>query len=154
MRVTAPRSCPGHGGASTADIIITIETRKNRDANRVMAARSWCPQTPGREAGHTLFTPGVYAQIFENTRLTLVMRDLLAISIIDSAAGPALNHNGRTLPMRWNGCLITISIAAALVSAAMPSRAATFGTVVPIAGPASDIALDESRGVLYIANFT
>jgi len=36
----------------------------------------------------------------------------------------------------------------------MPSRAATFGTVVPIAGPASDIALDESRGVLYIANFT
>ena len=36
----------------------------------------------------------------------------------------------------------------------MPSRAATFGTVVPIAGPASDIALDESRGLLYIANFT
>ncbi len=36
----------------------------------------------------------------------------------------------------------------------MPARAATFGTVVPIAGPASDIALDQSRGVLYIANFT
>ena len=36
----------------------------------------------------------------------------------------------------------------------MPSRAATFGTVVPIAGAASDIALDESRGLLYIANFT
>jgi uncharacterized protein (TIGR03437 family) len=56
--------------------------------------------------------------------------------------------------MRWNGCLISISLAAALASAAMPSRAATFGTVVPIAGPASDIALDESRGLLYIANFT
>ena len=36
----------------------------------------------------------------------------------------------------------------------MPTRAATFGTVVPITGPASDIALDESRGLLYIANFT
>ena len=35
-----------------------------------------------------------------------------------------------------------------------PSGAATFGTVVPIGGHASDIALDESRGVLYIANFT
>jgi len=56
--------------------------------------------------------------------------------------------------MRWNGCLISISLAAALASVAAPSPAATFGTVVPIGGPASDIALDESRGVLYIANFT
>jgi uncharacterized protein (TIGR03437 family) len=32
--------------------------------------------------------------------------------------------------------------------------AANFGTVVPIGGHASDIALDESRGVLYVANFT
>src|SRR6266571_5344785 len=30
----------------------------------------------------------------------------------------------------------------------------TFGRVVPIGGQASDIALDEGRGVLYIANFT
>ena len=56
--------------------------------------------------------------------------------------------------MRRNYCLISISLAAALASAVVPSRAATFGTVVPIAGPASDIALDQSRGVLYIANFT
>ncbi len=32
--------------------------------------------------------------------------------------------------------------------------AATFGRVVAIGGQASDIALDESRGLLYIANFT
>src|SRR5262245_43485409 len=32
--------------------------------------------------------------------------------------------------------------------------AGTFGTVVPIGGNASDIVLDEPRGVLYIANFT
>lgn len=31
--------------------------------------------------------------------------------------------------------------------------AGTFGTVVPIGGHASDIALDERRGVLYVANF-
>jgi len=55
--------------------------------------------------------------------------------------------------MRWNGCLISIALAA-LMSSAAPSNAATFGTVVPIGGHASDIALDESRGLLYIANFT
>jgi hypothetical protein len=30
---------------------------------------------------------------------------------------------------------------------------ASFGTVVPIGGHASDIALDESRGVVYLVNF-
>jgi uncharacterized protein (TIGR03437 family) len=34
------------------------------------------------------------------------------------------------------------------------SSAATFGKVVPIGGQASDIALDESRGALYIADYT
>jgi uncharacterized protein (TIGR03437 family) len=34
------------------------------------------------------------------------------------------------------------------------SGAATFGTVVPIGGESADIALDEPRGLLYIANFT
>jgi DNA-binding beta-propeller fold protein YncE len=56
--------------------------------------------------------------------------------------------------MRRNYCLISISLAAALASAVVPSRAATFGTVVPITGSASDIALDQSRGLLYVANFT
>src|SRR5947209_1518709 len=32
--------------------------------------------------------------------------------------------------------------------------AASFGLAVPIGGTASDIALDEGRGVLYIANYT
>src|SRR5438067_10767280 len=35
-----------------------------------------------------------------------------------------------------------------------PVYAGTFGQVVPIGGQAGDIALDEPRGVLYIANFT
>ena len=54
--------------------------------------------------------------------------------------------------MRWNNCLILIALAALLSSS--PCLGASFGTVVPIGGHASDIALDESRGVLYIANFT
>ncbi|HLK62143.1 MAG TPA: hypothetical protein VKU19_01790 [Bryobacteraceae bacterium] len=53
-----------------------------------------------------------------------------------------------------NGVLISVMLAVALTSAVTPSHAATFGAVVPIGGHASDIALDESRGVLYIANFT
>jgi len=32
--------------------------------------------------------------------------------------------------------------------------AGTFGKVVSIGGAASDVALDEVRGVLYIADFT
>ena len=32
--------------------------------------------------------------------------------------------------------------------------AGTFGTVVPIGGQASDLALDEARGVVYVANYT
>src|SRR5436853_2326043 len=55
--------------------------------------------------------------------------------------------------MRWNIGVISIALAA-LMSPAAPCVAATFGTVVPIGGHASDIALDESRGALYIANFT
>jgi len=37
---------------------------------------------------------------------------------------------------------------------ALPVLAGTFGTVVPIAGHASDVALDEKRGLLYVANLT
>ncbi len=44
-----------------------------------------------------------------------------------------------------------IALAASLATAAW---SATFGTVVSIGGHASDLALDEARGVLYIANFT
>ena len=48
--------------------------------------------------------------------------------------------------------LATFAIAAVL-SMGLASRAATFGTAVPVRGTVSDIALDESRGRLYIANF-
>jgi DNA-binding beta-propeller fold protein YncE len=47
----------------------------------------------------------------------------------------------------WRGVSLALGLAAAM-------SAATFGTVVPIGGQASDVALDEARGVLYIANFT
>jgi uncharacterized protein (TIGR03437 family) len=56
--------------------------------------------------------------------------------------------------MRWNGCLISIALAALMSNAKPSMAAATFGTVVPIGGHASDIALDEARGLLYVANFT
>src|SRR5947207_6739907 len=49
--------------------------------------------------------------------------------------------------------LLAFALAIALVA---PSSilAATFGKVVPIGGNAADVALDEARGVLYVANFT
>ncbi|MEO8052014.1 MAG: hypothetical protein ABI833_16480 [Acidobacteriota bacterium] len=47
--------------------------------------------------------------------------------------------------------LATLSIAAASVVAA---QSATFGIRVPIGGEATDLAVDQSRGVLYIADFT
>src|SRR5579862_5802147 len=42
----------------------------------------------------------------------------------------------------------------AAVSLAAVATAGTFGKVVAIGGEAADLALDEPRGVLYIANFT
>ena len=44
--------------------------------------------------------------------------------------------------------------ALAAMALATAAWSGTFGKVVPIGGQASDIALDEGRGVLYIANFT
>ena len=44
--------------------------------------------------------------------------------------------------------------AVAVMALATAAWSGTFGKVVPIGGQASDIALDEGRGVLYIANFT
>ncbi len=52
------------------------------------------------------------------------------------------------------GTRLFFSIAMTLLTAgAGRSVAATFGTVVPVGGTPSDIALDEPRGVLYIADF-
>ncbi len=48
-------------------------------------------------------------------------------------------------------CFFVASLSILLASSA---GAATLGTVVPIGGHASDIALDESRGVVYVANYT
>ena len=53
--------------------------------------------------------------------------------------------------MRWNGILI--SLFAALLFEPGAAQAASFGQVVAIGGAASDIALDESRGYLYVSNF-
>jgi len=46
-----------------------------------------------------------------------------------------------------------LAAVAVMLAAAPPGQAATFGSVVPIGGHAADIALDEARGVLYVANF-
>jgi uncharacterized protein (TIGR03437 family) len=51
-------------------------------------------------------------------------------------------------------CTALRAFAAALALAAVASASGTFGKVVSIGGQAADIALDESRGLLYIANYT
>lgn len=55
--------------------------------------------------------------------------------------------------MRHFGFLILLALPA-LTVAPVPCSGATFGTVVAVGGQASDEALDETRGLLYIANFT
>ena len=79
------------------------------------------------------------------------MAALPTISIIESELLGDCNRKVRDL-MRWNGYFLSIALAS-MLSASL-GVAATFGTAVPIGGHASDIALDEGRGVLYIANFT
>ena len=50
--------------------------------------------------------------------------------------------------MRW----LWVGMACLWWAAGM--SAGTIGRVVPIGGHASDLVLDEARGVLYVANFT
>ena len=57
-------------------------------------------------------------------------------------------RSGTTLVRSLILALLSISVLTQRVAAA------PFGTVIPIGGQASDIALDESRRALYIANFT
>ena len=45
-------------------------------------------------------------------------------------------------------------ILAATLAFGSNAAAATVGQVVPIGGQSADLALDEPRGVLYVANFT
>jgi len=51
------------------------------------------------------------------------------------------------------GSIPAVALLALLVLGAAPVRGATFGTVVSLGGTAADIALDEARGALYVANF-
>jgi uncharacterized protein (TIGR03437 family) len=55
--------------------------------------------------------------------------------------------------MRCKGLLIPFALTVSLV-AALPAAGATFGSVVSIGGHAADLALDEARGAVYVANFT
>src|SRR5208283_3497173 len=55
--------------------------------------------------------------------------------------------------MRNYGFLI-LAASMALAVTTTPCSGATFGKVVPVGGEAADEALDETRGLLYIANFT
>ncbi len=61
----------------------------------------------------------------------------------------------RSVILRAGLCVATAALSLLLATVLVaPVSAATFGTVVPIGGQAADIALDERRGLLYIANFT
>ena len=60
-------------------------------------------------------------------------------------------HSLHSVTLRVGACLAAAALTLVL---AAPVSAATFGTVVPIGGQAADVALDEPRGLLYIANFT
>ena len=68
------------------------------------------------------------------------------------------NHWDRAVTRDSRGALARITQAFArwgvLVALATAAWAGTFGTPVPIGGNASDVALDEARGVLYVSNFT
>src|ERR1051325_6931422 len=74
---------------------------------------------------------------------------------ISKAAGPVVwrprRAGGMELPMRFKYSVLAM---AGVVFLAGSALAGTFGKVVTIGGEAADVALDEARGVLYIANFT
>ena len=60
---------------------------------------------------------------------------------------------GMRLAMKYNNWISMAFCAIALLQTDRMS-AATFGKPIIIGGQAADLALDEGRGVLYVANFT
>jgi hypothetical protein len=64
---------------------------------------------------------------------------------------PTMKRN-RSFGKNWTRGLAGVILAAG-AALAPAVRGASFGTVVPVGGHASDIALDEPRGVVYVANF-
>jgi len=56
--------------------------------------------------------------------------------------------------MQLHGYAAAVTGFLLLIASPAPLPAAGFGTVIPVGGQASDIALDNSRGVVYAANFT
>jgi hypothetical protein len=57
--------------------------------------------------------------------------------------------------MRWNRYLLFFAQSLAVWGLlSTPCRGASFGKAIAIGGHAGDIALDESRGLLYVSNFT
>jgi hypothetical protein len=59
----------------------------------------------------------------------------------------------RSIGRQWPRGLAGVILTAVALWWAPAAPGASFGTVVPIGGHASDIALDESRGIGYLANF-
>src|SRR5436305_11774041 len=67
------------------------------------------------------------------------------------------SHFGGTETNVWSESMNSKSlflIVAATFAFGSIAGAATVGQVVPIGGQSADLALDEPRGVLYVANFT
>jgi uncharacterized protein (TIGR03437 family) len=67
---------------------------------------------------------------------------------------PETEFKSGVAPSRARNFIRQGSFAIALTVFAVSASAATLGTVVPIPGHMSDIAVDAGRGVLYAANFT
>ena len=76
---------------------------------------------------------------------TFVISWQLTLLNLIGAADKNVMQRERFIVWLWIGLVIGSPAAA---------QAATFGQVVAIGGQAADIALDEGRGVLYVANFT
>src|SRR5260370_29063270 len=67
----------------------------------------------------------------------------------------ARNGSEDSMRVQWIRTPLLLGVPVlAFLGLAAESRAATFGTVVPVRGTVSDIALDESRAAVYAANFT
>lgn len=56
--------------------------------------------------------------------------------------------------MNWKRLFPFGALCLMLVTGVSSLRAATLGRAIPIGGQSADLALDEARGVLYVANFT
>ncbi|SPF32343.1 hypothetical protein SBA4_1130002 [Candidatus Sulfopaludibacter sp. SbA4] len=152
MRVTASVSCAGSRQAKTA-ASIHHDAHIRRTMRRSILAHRWASASIHHDAHIRRTRPCVRRPASRPGPISLLCLQFTLVKLI-GAVDKNVMRCERIIILCRKWVWLSIWLAAVWIGVPETARGATFGQVVAIGGQAADIALDEGRGVLYIANFT